>query len=67
MDHTVSTLERAFALAKSGECASVPDIRQRMIRKGYSVTQITGGALSKQLLGLIRAARGDRQTRSAPL
>lgn len=60
MDHTVTALERAFALAKSGEHASVSDIKKRLTQEGYSVTQITGGALSKQLLALIRAARGDQ-------
>jgi hypothetical protein len=59
MDHTVSALERAFALAKSGEYASVPDIKKRLAQEGYSVAQITGGALLKQLLALIKAARGE--------
>jgi hypothetical protein len=58
MDHTVTALERAFALAKSGDFASVPDIRKQLIQEGYSVAQITGRALSKQLLALIRAAQG---------
>ena len=58
MDPTVTALERAFTLAKSGEYASVPDIRRRLIREGYSVAAITGPTLSKQLLALIREARG---------
>ena len=57
MDHTVTALERAFALAKSGEYDTVPDIRKRLAKEGYSVAQITGVALSKQLRALIRAAR----------
>jgi hypothetical protein len=57
MDHTVTALERAFALAKSGEYATVPGIRKRLAKEGYSVAQITGVALSKQLRALIRAAR----------
>jgi hypothetical protein len=57
MDHTVTALERAFALAKSGEYATVPDIRKRLAKEGYSVAQITGVALSTQLRALIRAAR----------
>jgi hypothetical protein len=59
MEPTVTTLERAFALAKSGECTSVQAIRKRLIQEGYSVTQITGQALSKQLLALMRAAQGE--------
>jgi hypothetical protein len=58
MDHTITALERAFQLAKSGDYGSVPDIKRRLIREGYSVAQITGGALSKQLLAVIRAAQG---------
>jgi hypothetical protein len=58
MDHTITALERAFQLAKSGDYASVPDIKRRMAREGYSIAQITGGALMKQLLSLIKAARG---------
>jgi hypothetical protein len=58
MDHTITALERAFQLAKAGDCGSVPDIKKRLIQEGYSVAQITGGALSKQLVALIRAAQG---------
>jgi hypothetical protein len=36
----------------------VSDIKRRLIQEGYSVAQITGGALSKQLLALIRGAQG---------
>jgi hypothetical protein len=57
MDHTVTALERAFALAKSGKYTTVPEIRKRLVQEGYSVAQITGVALSKQLRALIRAAR----------
>jgi hypothetical protein len=61
MDHTITALERAFQLAKSGDCAAVPDIKRRLLREGYSVVQITGGTLSKQLVALIRAAQGSRK------
>lgn len=57
MDHTVSPLERAFQLAKSGECASVSDIKRRLSSEGYSAAQVTGRVLSKQLDALIKAAR----------
>jgi hypothetical protein len=58
MDHGVTALERAFALARSGEYASVPAVKKRLAQEGYSVTQITGRALQKQLLALIKEARG---------
>jgi hypothetical protein len=58
MDNSITALERAFQLARSGDYTSVPDIRKRLVQERYSVSQITGGALSKQLLALIRAAQG---------
>ncbi len=57
MDHTVTALERAFQLAKSGSCASVADLKKRLRSEGYSTTQVTGRVLSKQLDALIKAAR----------
>jgi hypothetical protein len=58
MDPTVTALERAFALAKSGEYTSVVNIKKQLTREGYSVAAVTGPTLSRQLLALIRAARG---------
>ena len=58
MDHTVTALERAFQLAKSGDYTSVTDIKKRLGAEGYSIAQITGRVLSKQLDALIKAARG---------
>ena len=55
MDHRTTVLERAFALAKSGSCTSVPDIKKQLRREGYSIAQIVGKSLSKQLQTLLRA------------
>jgi hypothetical protein len=57
MDQGMSALERAFQLAKSGNYTSVADIKKRLVEEHYSVAQITGGALAKQLGALIKAAR----------
>ena len=57
MDHGITAMERAFQLAKSGSCASVTIIKMRLKAEGYSVAQITGRALSRQLEALIRSAR----------
>jgi hypothetical protein len=57
MDHSITVLERAFQLAKSGSCATVGDIKKRLIAEGHSVAQITGRVLSKQLDALIKGAR----------
>ena len=59
MDHNVTPLERAFQLAKSGECRGVEDIRRRMRADGYESTQIAGPALLLQLRKLIKAARAS--------
>ena len=56
MDHNVTALERAFQLAKSGNCASVPDLRQRLKQEGYSLQTIVGRTLTRQLEALIKAA-----------
>jgi hypothetical protein len=55
MDHAITVVERAFQLAKASTCASVAEIKTRLISEGYSARQITGRALSKQLDALIKA------------
>ncbi len=57
MDANVSALERAFALARSGKCVSVGDLKKRLHVEGYSSDQITGQALHTQLAALIQEAR----------
>ena len=57
MDHTITAIERAFQLAKSGSYATITDIRKQLTAEGYGVGQITWGALLKQLKALIKAAR----------
>jgi hypothetical protein len=56
MDHNVTALERAFELAKSGECTSVADLRKRLKAEGYSQQKIVGRSLFRQLEALIKAA-----------
>jgi len=57
MDHTVTALERAFRLAKSGTRSSVTELKKRLHREGYSIAQITGRTLVNQLEALIKMAR----------
>ena len=54
-----SIIERAFQLAKSGQCADLKDIRARLKKEGYEsvVAYIQGAALRNQLRGMIAAAR----------
>ena len=60
MDPILTTLERAFQLARSGDYVSVADIKKQLISEGYSVAQITGPTLAKQLAALIKAAQAQR-------
>jgi hypothetical protein len=62
MDHTITAVERAFQLAKSG-CASISEIKERLKAEGYLVTQISGPVLSTQLRSLIKAARASPSRR----
>jgi hypothetical protein len=57
MDFTPTALERAFALAKSGEYAGVADLRKQLRTEGYSDQQINGPALLRQLRDLCAASR----------
>ena len=60
MDPTATALERAFQLARSGDYASVVDIKKQLSTEGYSANQVTGATLMKQLLTLIKEARAQR-------
>lgn len=59
----ISTVERAFQLARSGACHSVNDIREQLLREGYpSVLSHVSGMSIKKQLGAILAARGVSRT-----
>jgi arginine repressor len=60
MDYDITPLERAFQLAKSGNCLSVDEIKKRLRAEGFSVAQVTGRTLSKQLNELIKTANAQR-------
>jgi hypothetical protein len=57
VDPNITTLERAFQLAQSGECSTLDDIKQRLKAEGYPLAQLTGYALNKQLLAIMRKAQ----------
>ena len=61
MSYRLTTLERAFELAQSGQFASVQEIRKQLNVEGFYAGQVTGPSLSKQLTTLIRktAAQGQ--------
>ena len=59
MRNPQSTLERAFELARSGECASTSEIRQRLKRERYDSVEahLQGPSITRQLRLLCEQAR----------
>jgi hypothetical protein len=64
MDTNKTTLERAFDLARSGECIGVSDLIRRLNHEGYGGYQIEGPQLKKQLIRLIEEAKNARADRT---
>jgi hypothetical protein len=60
-----TALERAFELARSGEHAGPPEIRERLKREGYDAKQIEGPMLMRQLRDICEAARLDPDAQRA--
>jgi hypothetical protein len=56
-----TTIERAFALARSGTCATVDEIRQALKRERFDQVDahLAGPALSRQLRALCDEARAE--------
>ena len=55
------TLERAFELARAGDCTTIDDIRRRLKAEQYSQVDahLSGSTVRRQLLDLCKAARGE--------
>ena len=62
--HPPTAIERAFELAKAGECLNISDIRTQLKIEGYAVSQITGPHLLRQLRGVIQGASAERERQS---
>ncbi|WP_106640153.1 hypothetical protein [Allosphingosinicella vermicomposti] len=59
MTSSPTTLERAFELARSGECANVAEIRARLKRERHDQVEahLTGLSINRQLRALCEEAR----------
>lgn len=57
MTPNVTSLERAYQLARSGKVHSLEDIKRSLAAEGYNANQIEGRTLRLQLKGLINRAR----------
>lgn len=56
-----TALERAFQLAQTGEFAGLGAVIDRLRAEGFSVIQIEGPLLRRQLRELCAASRAERQ------
>jgi uncharacterized protein YbgA (DUF1722 family) len=61
MNQNISALERAFAIARSGQAATVDEIKAALHREGYLSNQLEGPLLRSQLKAFIKAAREGEQ------
>jgi len=62
-------LERAFALAESGEVSGLVELRRKLAEEGYSqwqLEQLAGAALHRQLKAKMDAARSLTQDDRLP-
>jgi hypothetical protein len=57
MQPHVTSLERAFQVAKSGNAASMDDIRRLLKNEGYPVDCLDGPSLRRQLTTLMTDAK----------
>jgi hypothetical protein len=57
--HRMTTMERAFHLARSGRFTTIAEVLTALDREGYSASQIQGPLLRRQLTDLIKAARPE--------
>lgn len=59
MSHRPTTVERAYELARSGECVGVAEIKLQLRREGHSdvAGQLYGRAITTDLRRLCEAAR----------
>jgi hypothetical protein len=66
MDHRMTAMERAFQLARSGQVAEFSEIVEALRRERYSVDQLQGPMLRRQLVDLIKTARARERLTSPP-
>jgi hypothetical protein len=60
MDFRPTALERAFELARTGEFPGLGTVLDRLRAEGFSVSQVEGPALKRQLRELCVASHAQR-------
>lgn len=58
MNDGLSSIERAFQLARTGHYSTLDGIKTRMLNEGYAIDQLSGNAFAAALSHLIEVARG---------
>ena len=58
MNQPLHTIERAYQIAKSGECIGVEDIRRRLKDEHYEGVDahLAGAQIKRDLMGLMKSA-----------
>ena len=59
MNKAISSVERAFELARPGHFENVEDVRRRLKEEGYLSQAVVGPSILAQLDALIKVARGS--------
>ena len=62
----MTTLERAFQLARSGQVSGLSEIVKALRDEGYSVSQLEGPMLKRQLGDIIKTARARERLTNSP-
>ena len=61
MQIRITSLERAFQIAKSGDVTNLSELKAALRREAYDLDQVQGHALRQQLRAVIKAARALKQ------
>ena len=60
MNYRANTIERAYQLAESGECATIEQIKQQLRGEGYDTSQLTSApSLVRTLRKICAATHGQ--------
>jgi hypothetical protein len=65
MDFRPNTIERAYQLAQSGECATIEEIKVVLRREGYSASQLASAPTLRRTLRQLCAGSPSRLSAQA--
>jgi hypothetical protein len=61
MSDSLTTIERAFGIARSGSSRSIEDLKRRLKREGYDSVEahLSGASIKRELTKLIKGSRAS--------